>query len=85
MTITLRNLPPDLQKVVRKRARETGASLNKTVIGMLEVAAGIHTPAKKRKVYTDLDHLFGSWSKEEADAFDKVLAEQRKIDPELWK
>jgi hypothetical protein len=41
---------------------------------------------KKEKVrYHDLDHLAGTWSKEEAEAFEKLIAEQRTIDPELWK
>jgi hypothetical protein len=29
--------------------------------------------------------LAGSWSKKEAAEFDKALAAQRTIDPELWK
>lgn len=32
----------------------------------------------------DLDHLAGTWSEEAAAEFDAALAEQRKIDPELW-
>jgi hypothetical protein len=36
-------------------------------------------------LHTDLDDLAGSWSRDEADAFDRALAEQRAIDPELWK
>jgi hypothetical protein len=44
--------------------------------------------ARKKKapvLYHDLAHLAGSWTKEEAAAFDKLIAEQRTIDPELWK
>ena len=32
----------------------------------------------------DLDHLAGTWSTEEATAFEATLAEQRRVDPELW-
>jgi hypothetical protein len=35
--------------------------------------------------HDDLDHLAGTWSDEEAAEFDAALAEQRKIEPELWK
>jgi hypothetical protein len=35
--------------------------------------------------YHDLDELAGSWSKQEADAFDQALGKQRTIDPEMWK
>lgn len=39
---------------------------------------------QQETVHRDLDHLAGTWSKEEADEFDEALAEQRRIDPELW-
>jgi len=32
---------------------------------------------------TELDHLAGTWSREEADAFDRRLADQRPIDADL--
>jgi hypothetical protein len=34
--------------------------------------------------HDDLDDLAGTWSPEEGEAFDRVLSEQRTIDPELW-
>jgi hypothetical protein len=34
--------------------------------------------------YHDLDHLAGTWTKEEAAAVDKLIAEQRTINPRLW-
>jgi hypothetical protein len=81
--ITLRNIPPKLQETIRKRAGMDGLSLNKTVIRMLEEAAGYRT-AIGRGLHRDLDHLAGTWSEEEAAAFDAALAEQRGVDPELW-
>jgi len=79
--ITLRNLPPRVAQAIRKKAAAEKTSLNKAVIGLLEVSTGHGKPEKKR----DLSWLAGSWSKEEADAFDRALAEQRHIDPEMWK
>ena len=35
-TITLRNLPPELMRGIRRRAHQSGASMNKTVIAVLE-------------------------------------------------
>ena len=32
----------------------------------------------------DLDRLAGTWTDEEAAAFDARLVEQRKVDPEMW-
>jgi hypothetical protein len=79
--ITLRNIPPKLQEVIQSRAGKEGLSLNKTVLRMLEEAAG---QTIGRKLHHDLDHLAGTWSPEEAKAFEDALAEQRRIDPELW-
>jgi len=62
--ITLRNIPPKLQEVIRKRADRDGLSLNKTVIRMLEEAAG-QRATTGRELHHDLDHLAGTWSDEE--------------------
>jgi hypothetical protein len=59
----------------------TKKSWNKTVIRKLEEAAGQRT-ATARELHDDLDHLAGSWSEEEAAAFESALVEQRRVDPE---
>ena len=83
--ITLRNLPPEVTKVIQKRAKEQRTSVNKAVIGLLEESVGARPAAKKKARYHDLDHLAGSWTKEEAEAFDKIIKSLRTIDPDLWK
>ena len=83
--ITLRNLPRELDRVIRRRAKETGASLNKTVIRVLEESLLGKGGKPHRRKYRDLAAFAGSWTREEADEFDRHLAEQRQIDPELWK
>lgn len=84
--ITLRNLPPELAKAVRKEANRQGTSINRAVISLLQRKT---EPPKSRprgaREYNDLDSLAGSWSKNEAAAFDTALAAQRTLDPELWK
>ena len=76
MNVTLRNIPPDIARAIRQRAKRDGTSLNRTVINLLQ---------EKPTRYRDLDAFAGSWTKEQADEFDRTLAEQRKIDPEMWK
>lgn len=83
--ITLRNLPAQLARRIEEEASATGASLNKTVIRLLQRATGLGEPATAEVRHHDLDHLAGAWSAEEAAEFDRVLAEQRQIDPELWR
>jgi hypothetical protein len=82
--ITVRNLPPAVAKAVQERARKEKLSLNKAIVRLLEEATGAGKP-KKRVIHHDLDRFFGTWTKEEADAFDEALREQRQIDPEMWK
>ena len=81
--LTLRNLKPDLARAIERKAREAGTSLSGAVLALLEQATGLSK--KRREDHHDLDHLAGSWSPEQARAFEKTLAQQRLIDPEVWK
>lgn len=83
--ITLRQIPPDLATFIEDEAAKTHSSLNATVIRLLRRAADLEAPkpqAGKQK-YRDLDFLIGSWTKEEADDFDRYLEESRAQDMEL--
>lgn len=83
--ITLRNLPTEVARTVQRRAKQKKTSVNKAVIELLEESAG-GTDKKTAPVrYHDLDHLAGTWTTEEAASFEQLIAEQRPIDPELWK
>ncbi len=83
--VTLRNLPPELERIIRKRADKKKMSVNKAVISLLEESVGRPRGKAKAPIHHDLDDLAGSWSKEEAGHFEKALAKQRSIDVDLWK
>lgn len=83
--VTLRNLPPELARIIRRKANEKRTSINKAVISLLEESVGIQGRKVEKSLYHDLDALAGSWTEEEALAFEKALARQRAIDPDLWK
>ena len=83
--ITLRNLPPDLARLIRQKAKADGTSLNRTVINLLREKVSAPKVRPKQTRYRDLDALAGSWTKKQADEFDRELTAQRKIDPEMWK
>ena len=59
-------------------------SVNKAVIGLLEEAAGLAKKNGTRTRHHDLDELAGTWSREEAAAFNRSLQAQRGIDPDVW-
>lgn len=82
--VTLRNLPPSLDRTIRQRAKKKGVSVNKVVISLLQDHLGESDKRPVRR-YHDLDELAGSWNKQEAEAFEQTLAKQRAIDPEMWR
>jgi hypothetical protein len=82
--VTLRNLPASLDRTIRQRAKKKGVSVNKVVISLLQDHLGESGPRQVQR-YHDLNGLAGSWSKQEAEAFERTLAQQRAIDPEIWK
>ena len=84
--ITIRGIPDEVEKIIRKEAEKKGESLNKAFLSLLEKLSGVKGKEKKKKtLYHDLDHLSGVWTKEEWATFKKNLGFQRKIDEEIWK
>ena len=80
MTISLRNLPPEVEKAILETSHREGISLNKATLRLLQASLG--KPKEARN--SDFDEFFGTWSKAEADEFDAALAEMRKVDPADW-
>lgn len=79
MQYTIRNIPPDLDKALKARAKRLGKSVNQ--IALEALANLVDKPVRKRS----LRDMPGAWSKAEAAKFDRFLEEQRAIDEELWK
>lgn len=83
--VTVRKIPPELARALRRCARESGRSLNQTVLTLLEERLGVGVARGRRRRNLDLLKLAGSWTRREADAFDRALAAQRRVDPAMWK
>jgi len=74
--ITLRDIPLKVQKVIRDRARRKHISADQAVIDLLQER--VEVPQRGEDgLYHDLDHLFGSWTAEQAEEFDRILKEMR--------
>lgn len=78
VTISLRNLPPDIEKALEATSRQEGISLNKAVHRLLEGA--LQKPARN----SDFDEFFGTWSASETEKFDARLRQMRQVDPADW-
>ena len=83
--ITLRDVPPELARLIQRRAEQEKMSLNKTVVRLLEEGTGLQQKKKAKPLHDDLDALAGSWTQREARDFEQALEKQRAIDPDLWK
>lgn len=81
--LTLHQVDDDLYKLMVAEAQGRGWSVNTTVKSKLRESYGLGIKKKKKR---DLSQFFGSWSKEEADEFDRIIEEtSERIDPEDWK
>lgn len=79
MQYTLRGIPKTLDLAVRERARREGKSLNEVAIAALAEGLGL---AGAREPRRNLDDVAGTWKKDAA--LEKALADQDRIDPDLW-
>lgn len=76
----------ELAHEIEERARREGLSRNKVVLRLLRKGAGLEERAESDDVIgSSLDWFVGSWSEEQARAFDEAVADFERIDPELWK
>jgi plasmid stability protein len=79
MQYTIRNIPPELDRALKDRAKQLGKSVNQVALEAL--ARSIGQQVKRRS----LREMPGAWSKREAAELDRFLQVHRTIDEELWK
>jgi hypothetical protein len=79
MTISLRNLPPEVERAVVDKSQREGISLNKAATQLLESAI------QPRRRNSDFEEFAGSWSAEAAHEFESALEAMRQVDPADWK
>lgn len=80
--LTLRNIPEDLEREIRRIAGERRTSINKTVRELLYKSLGIDRSSEKKR---DLSDFAGFWDEREAEEFEKATDVFEAIDEELWK
>ena len=80
MQYTLRNIPPHVDALVRRRAAQERRSLNEVAIEALARGLGI---SEDRVRHRDLGDTAGTWV--EDPGFDRALEEQDQVDEEAWR
>lgn len=80
MQYTIRNVPSSLDSALRQKAQEQGKSLNEIAIEALARGAGV---SGERVAKRDLSDIVGTW--QDDPAFDEAIADQDKVDEEMWR
>ncbi len=78
MTISLRNLPPDLERAIVEKSKSEGISLSRAATQLLSRA--VNPPSRN----SDFDEFAGTWAPEAAVEFDAALLSMRTVDPIDW-
>jgi hypothetical protein len=79
-TLTIRNVPRDLDEALQVERTRRGTSLNQTVLDLLQQRLGIGVARSN-----GLARLAGTWSDEEFEQFQDVTGVFERVDEELWK
>jgi len=80
MQYTVRGIPEALDRVLRRRARSEGKSLNEAAVEALAEGLGF---GKEGVVVRDLSDIVGTWKREAS--VETALAAQDRVDKALWK
>lgn len=76
---TIRNIPPDVDRVIRKRSEQSGKSFNQTVVELLSMQT---FGAPKPPETSNFDWLY---NKKTLDAsFDEAIENLSQVDTKLW-
>jgi phosphopantetheinyl transferase (holo-ACP synthase) len=83
-TMSIRGLDDKALNRLKHQAEQEGSSLNSLVLRLLQDTG---TPAQSNvtKKFDDLNSLAGTWSAEEAQAFERNTAAFAEVDAALWK
>lgn len=77
----LRGISFEVMNLLKQEAKKMHKSVNQLILQMIEKGLGF---SHKKNEYHDLDHLAGTWSKEESKNFQKNTSFFEKIDKDLW-
>ena len=77
MQYTIRRIPDSVDRALREAAARRGLSLNEAAIDALARGLGV-----EEQMHDDLDDLIGTWKDD--PSFDEAIADQDRIDPDLW-
>ena len=82
-SMSIRGLDDQALARLKSQAEREGSSLNSLVLRLWQAISTDIQPGALKK-FDDLDSLAGTWSDEEAHAFERNTAAFAEVDPTLW-
>lgn len=80
--MTIRQIPDSLEEKIKALASQSGLSINKTVLHLLNKSLGLSDTGKVKR---DVSALAGTWNKKDEKEFEKNMSVFNTIDEEVWK
>ena len=80
-SITIHNLDEQLNLLLRKKAKEEGKSLNKTIQGLLRQSLNIGTTVKSNSAFKE---FCGLWSEKDRQEFESATSDMESVNPGDW-
>lgn len=81
-SMSIRGLNDQVLSRLKSQAEQEGSSLNSLVLRLLQ---GTEKQSGRLQKFDDLDALAGTWSEQEAQAFEFNTAAFAEVDTSLWK
>ena len=83
MQYTLRNIPKQVDQLLRRKAKQQGRSLNEVALEALSLGAGIVPEGQKPVKRRDLSDIAGTYVYD--PGFEQALKDQDQIHPDDWR
>ena len=84
-TMSIRGVDEQVLVRLKHRAEQEGSSLNSLVVRLLQGDTDSAQKPSTLKKFDDLNALAGTWSSQQARAFERSTAPFSEVDPALWK
>jgi len=84
LVISFQETDKSLVQQLRKQAEQRDVSLDALVLDLVRMGLTISQSESQLQTFHDLDDLAGTWSEQDAKAFNRVVADFEKVDERLW-
>jgi hypothetical protein len=81
-SITIHGIDKETEKLIKKRAKSEGTSVNKIVKGLLAKALGIDKDKPDNR--EEFQDLSGIWTEKDEKSFFEAIKDLEHVNPEDW-